>query len=139
MLAREALAAFRAAYGRRTASIDARWIWVKLGFLRIPVPNPGHLLAHDLHHTILGAPPTLAGEAQVGVFELRSGCANALVWFLCAGSVLIGLFQRPRSVLRWWRAYRGCRTLYRHPEIERMLDLDVEVLRERVGALDLKP
>lgn len=133
MLAREALAAFQATYARRTVSHDARWISVRLGWLTIPVPNPGHLPEHDLHHALLEAPPTLEGEAHVGVFELRSGCATWLIGFLCAGSVLIGLLRSPRSVLRWWRAYRGCTSLYDHPEFERLLDRDADDVRAIMG------
>ena len=133
MLAREALAAFQARYTRRNARPSARWIWVRIGPLKVPVPNPGKLVPHDLHHVLLEAPPTLEGEAHVGVFELRSGCATWLIWFLCAGSVLIGLVQRPRAVVRWWRMYRGCRSLYDHPELERLVGLDVDDLRRFVG------
>lgn len=133
MLARQALAAFQATYARRTVSHDARWISVKLGWLTLPVPNPGHLPEHDLHHALLGAPPTLEGEAHVGVFELRSGCATWLIWFLCAGSVLIGLFRRPRAVLGWWRAYRGCTSLYDHPEFDRIVEMDVDAVRALMG------
>lgn len=131
MLARDALAAFRARYARRTASQDGNFS-VEIGPLTVPVPNPDHLHEHDLHHVLLGAAPTLEGETHVSVFELRTGCATWLIWFLCVGAVLIGLVQRPRSVWRWWRAYRGCKSLYGHPEFDRLLDLDVDDVRAMV-------
>lgn len=129
MLAQDALDQFQARYERRTVQHGARWIWVKIGFVTLPIPNPGHLRAHDLHHAMLEAAPTLEGEAHVGVFELRSGCPTLLIGFLCAGAVLLGLFQRPRAVMRWWRAYRGCRNFYRHPELDRILTLELEQVR----------
>ena len=127
MLVRDALAAFVA--GFNTVTPDAPIIWVHLGWLRVPVPNPGHLEAHDLHHIVLGAGPDVAGEVQVGVFELRTGCATWSIFFLDLLALIVGLLWRPRDVLRWWKQYAGCRTLYRRPDLKAMLDWELAELR----------
>lgn len=127
MLVRDALAAFVA--GFNTVTPDAPIIWVHLGWLRVPVPNPGHLEAHDLHHIVLGAGPDVAGEVQVGVFELRTGCATWSIFFLDLLALIVGLLWRPRDVLRWWKQYAGWRTLYRRPDLKAMLDWELAELR----------
>jgi hypothetical protein len=132
VLVRDALAQFHA--GRETVSADARFIWVSLGWLRLPVPNPGHLTAHDLHHVALGAAPDVAGEVQVGVFELRTGCANWLIFLLDVAALLVGLLSRPRQVLHWWRRYAGCGSLYGRSDLTSLLRWDVDALRAQLGA-----
>lgn len=116
----------RGTTGRR----GARVLWLKLGPIPIPVPNPGQLHWHDLHHVALGCDSTLAGEAEVSAFELRTRPRNKLVWWLCVGSVCVGLLVAPRSVLRGWRHARGCRNLYSDsmPYAE-VLDWSCEALR----------
>jgi hypothetical protein len=132
VLVRDALARFHT--GRETVSADARFIWVTLGWLRLPVPNPGHLTAHDLHHVALGADPDVVGEIQVGVFELRTGCANWLIFLLDAAALFVGVLSRPRDVLRWWRRYATCRSLYGRADLQSLLLWDLEVLRAHLGA-----
>jgi hypothetical protein len=126
----DALASFQSGAG--TVKADARFIWVHLGPLRIPVPNPGHLTAHDLHHVALGAPPNVTGEIQVGVFELRSGCANWLIFILDLAALLVGLVSRPRDVLRWWRSYASCRSLYGREDLPTVMQWDLEALRREL-------
>jgi hypothetical protein len=127
MLVSDALLRFQSGAGTVTA--DARFIWVHLGPLRIPVPNPGHLTAHDLHHVALGAAPDVTGEIQVGIFELRSGCANWLILVLDVAALLVGLVTRPCDVFRWWRSYACCRSLYGREDLTSVLQWDLEALR----------
>ena len=133
MLASDALAAFRQRHYGGTTATDAKILRVKIGVVTLWLPNPGHLVAHDLHHVLLEAAPDLRGEAQVGVFELRTGTPTVYIWLLCAAAVLLGLFLCPREVRRWWRGYRGKHTLYRHPHLDALLESDLERARDLAG------
>jgi hypothetical protein len=55
--------------------------WVKkLGPVPVLFPNTSGrraaLLPHDLHHVATGYGTTLVGEAEIGAWELASGCRN---------------------------------------------------------------
>ena len=110
----EALAAWREAHGREGGG-DRRLFWVALGPLRVPVPHPGQLHWHDLHHVALGYGADLVGEMEVSAFELRTGPANLVVAFLCVTAVLLGALVAPRRTFRAHRAARGARNLYACP------------------------
>lgn len=108
----EALAAWRS-HHHRLEDGPKRVFWVTVGPLRIPVPHPGALHWHDLHHVALGVGPDLVGEIEVSAFELRTGAANAILLFLCIAAVLLGVFVAPRRTLAAFRRARGSRNLYR--------------------------
>jgi hypothetical protein len=117
----DALAAWRERHGRVDDGEKRRLFWVKFGPLRVPVPHPGALHWHDLHHVALDLDPDLLGEIEISAFELRTGAANAVVLFLCVAAVALGMVITPRRTLRALRAARGRRNLYRcpvpHPEV----------------------
>ena len=114
-----------------------RWVKVKLG----PVPvwllnTAGRRRAvrlHDLHHIATGYDTSLVGEAEIGAWELASGCADYYAaWFLNAAAVAIGLILAPR---RLWRAFvrgRSSTNLYRVGFDDRWLAEPVGALRERL-------
>jgi ubiquinone biosynthesis protein Coq4 len=107
---------------------------VKVGFLTMRFPNPGLLPMHDLHHVATGYDSSLLGEAEISVFELRSGSGNALIFFLCCGSILVGLCLSPRRMWRAWKAARGARSLYgTKVPYETLLAMDVAQLRKVIG------
>ena len=110
----DALVAWREEHGR-IPTRGQRLFWVSFGPFRVPVPHPGQLHWHDLHHVALGYAPDLIGEMEVSAFELRTGPANMVVLFLCVAAVLLGAFIAPRRTLRAFRAAAGCRSLYRCP------------------------
>lgn len=106
-----ALAAWRAASPDRVDP-DGPTLWVPIGVVRVPVPNPKRLPAHDLHHLLLGADTDLWGEIQVSTFELRTGPPTAFILALCVAAVAAGLLLAPRLTLRAWRRAAGCRNAY---------------------------
>jgi hypothetical protein len=110
----EALTAWRERHGR-TESDGRRLFWVSFGPLRIPVPHPGQLHWHDLHHIALAYEPDLVGEIEVSAFELRTGTANVVVLVLCLAAVSLGVFIAPRRTFRAFRRARGTRNLYACP------------------------
>jgi ubiquinone biosynthesis protein Coq4 len=107
---------------------------VKVGFITMRFPNPGLLPMHDLHHVATGYDSSLLGEAEISVFELRAGSGNALIFFLCCGSILVGLCLSPRRMWRAWKAARGARSLYgTKVPYEALLAMDVAQLRKVIG------
>lgn len=78
------------------------------------------MLPHDLHHVATGYGTTLVGEAEIGAWELASGCRHYYVaWILNLGAVVTGLFLAPRRVVRafqrGWRQRLGLHALPEEP------------------------
>jgi hypothetical protein len=91
---------------------------------------------HDLHHVATGYGTDLAGEAEIGIWEIMSGCDTLFLIWINGTAALLGLFVAP---LRLWRAFRRALrlrplTLYvlRRPYDE-VLEWSVATLRERLG------
>lgn len=105
----EALASFRAQHGQALTTASGRILIIEVGPLKLPMPNPGYLDLHDLHHVILDVPPTILGEAEVSAFELRTGCPSWLVAFICMSSLVVAFFVSPRRVLAAWKRFSGHR------------------------------
>jgi hypothetical protein len=61
-----------------------------------------------------GYDTTLVGEAEIGAWELASGCRHYYAaWVLNLGAVLIGLVLAPRRVSRAFVRGWQCTNLYR--------------------------
>ena len=135
-----ALAQFFQRFGFSDDAYTAKWFAIYIG--KTPViylPNiPSRVRVvrfHDIHHVLTGYPANWRGEAEIGAWELATGCRTSFVaWFLNGGAVVIGLFLFPRAV---WRAFkRGRRTrtnLYHDFEYEPLLAMTVKELRETIG------
>ncbi len=67
---------------------------------------------HDLHHVATGYGTDLAGEAEIGVWELRAGCNNLFLNLINGGAAFAGIFIAPLRVWRAFRNARGARSLY---------------------------
>jgi len=112
---------------------DRKWVRIKLGPVPVVFPNtPGRraaLLPHDLHHVATGYDTTLVGEAEIGAWELASGCRNYYAaWILNLGAVVTGLFLAPRRVARAFERGRQSTNLYH-------LGIDAAWPEETVGGL----
>ena len=127
-----ALAQFFERFGFSADAYTAKWF-------AIYVPNiPSRVWVaryHDLHHVLTGYPANWRGEAEIGAWELATGCRTLWVaWFLNGGAVVVGLFLWPRAVLRAFRRGRRTRTnLYHDFDYEPLLEMTVGELRDRVG------
>jgi hypothetical protein len=116
----------------------ARWVKFQMGPLRFRIPNtPSRVRAvrfHDLHHVATDYATSWTGEAEIGAWEIASGCADHVAaWILNLYAMAIGLWIAPGAV---WRAFvRGRRTrnLYRDEWSEALLDTRVGSLRSRLG------
>lgn len=118
-------------YGRRLVRL-------KLGPVLLWFPNTrGRVRAvrlHDLHHIATGYTTTPVGEAEIGAWELASGCGDYLAaWVLNLGAVAIGLLIAPGRVWRAFARGRRSQSLYRLGLEERWLDDTVGALRQRLG------
>jgi len=134
-----ALAQFFDRFGFSADAYTAKWFAIYVGKFPIYVPNiPSRVWVaryHDLHHVLTGYPANWRGEAEIGAWELATGCRTLWVaWFLNGGAVVVGLFLWPRAVLRAFRRGRRTRTnLYHDFDYEPLLEMSVGELRDRVG------
>ena len=115
-----------------------RWVEIKLGPLPIRFPNTSGrqaaLLQHDLHHVATGYDTTLVGEAEIGAWELASGCRHYYAaWILNAGAALTGLLLAPRRVLRAFQRGRRSTNLYYTGVDTDWAEQTVSGLRQRLG------
>jgi hypothetical protein len=96
---------------------DDAWVKLKLGPLPLAFPNTaGRVRAvklHDVHHVLTGYRPDWIGEAEIGAWELASGCRGFVAaWVLNLAAVVIGLAISPRRVLAAFRRGRRSANLY---------------------------
>jgi len=116
-----------------------KWVTLKLGPLPFAFPNSAARVRavkyHDLHHVVTGYDTTIVGEAEIGAWEIGSGCAGFLAaWILNLYAMMLGVLSgEPGAV---WRAFlRGRRTknLYRDAYDEALLDARLGAVRARLG------
>jgi len=94
-----------------------RWVRLKAGPIPIVFPNaPGRVRAvklHDLHHIATGYQTTWTGEAEIGAWEIASGCAHFLwAWILNFSALIVGVAIAPRAVFHAFVRGRHTRNLY---------------------------
>jgi hypothetical protein len=131
---RKARDRYLAAAGFTTQSYTDPNFPIKLGFFTLNFPNPGSLPFHDLHHVATGYDSSFLGESEISVFELRTGSGTPLIFFLCVGSILMGLCMSPRRIWRAWKNARGAHSLYGTKEpYESLLAMNVGKLRQLMG------
>jgi hypothetical protein len=114
------------------------WVRIKLGPVPVSFPNTAGrqaaLLPHDLHHVATGYDTTLVGEAEIGAWELASGCGDYYAaWILNLGAVAIGLFLAPRRVVRAFQRGWRCTNLYHLGVGAGWPEETVSRLRQRLG------
>jgi hypothetical protein len=123
---------------------DAAWVKVKAGPISVSIPNTkGRVRAvryHDLHHILAGYDTDLRGEAEIGAWEIGSGCADHYAaWVLNLGAMSFGVFLIPR---RTWHAFlrgRKSKNLYRETFDEALLERTVGEMRAQLGLDQLQP
>ncbi len=120
------------------------WVPVKLGPITVGFPNSAARVRavkfHDLHHVVTGYRTDAVGEAEIGAWEVGSGCAGFVAaWVLNTYAMAIGLLAgRPRAL---WTAFlrgRHTRNLYRIRFDDALLDARLGDVRARLG-LDAAP
>lgn len=116
---------------------SARWVKFKVGPLRFHIPNTQARVAavrlHDLHHLVTGYDTTWVGEAEIGAWEIASGCArHYAAWLLNLAAMTIGLLVDAAKVQRAFMRGRHSRNLYREAFDEVLLLTTVGDLRNRL-------
>ena len=126
-------------FGFSPDSYTAKTFAIGVGHVLIHLPNiPSRVKVarfHDIHHILTGYPANWKGEAEIGAWELATGCRRYFVaWFLNGGAVFVGLFLWPRAV---WKAFkRGWRSrtnLYNDFDYDALMEMRVFELREAIG------
>jgi hypothetical protein len=115
--------------------------WVRLAIFGRPLlafPNTaGRVRAvklHDLHHVLTGYDTSWAGEAEIGAWELATGCRDHwAAWYLNFWAALIGLLVAPRRVLRAFARGRREHNLYAEDLSDALLAESLGALRARLG------
>lgn len=136
---RQARAAYFAASGfSPDGGYGERWVKLKAGRFFIRFPNTAARVRavrlHDLHHVLTGYATTWAGEAEIGAWEIASGCGRHYpAWFLNFGALAIGLVLAPVRVFRAFVRGRHSGNLYGGEFQEPMLERTVGSLRQELA------
>src|SRR5215212_7542800 len=115
--------------------------WVKLkaaGRTVFAFPNTAarvrSVRLHDIHHVLTEYDTSWAGEAEIGAWELASGCGRHYpAWLLNFAAVAIGAFFWPARVWAAFRRGRRSGNLYATDFSEELLDHTVGDLRRAIG------
>jgi len=119
------------------------WVKMRAGPLPIWFPNTVARVKavkyHDLHHVLTEYPTTWRGEAEIGAWEVATGCAaHYQAWLLNLLAFAIGLAINPRGVYRAFMRGRRSRNLYRTAFSDELLARRVGDVRREL-ALDHTP
>src|SRR3954471_11477559 len=110
-----------------------KWVRLKAGPLTVKFPNTAARIRsvklHDIHHILTEYDTSWTGEAEIGAWEVASGCGrHSVAWTLNLGAFGIGLVIAPRRTYRAFIRGRHSRNLY--PTVFREA-----MLNERVGSM----
>jgi hypothetical protein len=119
--------------------------WVKMRAGPVPIWFPNTVARvkavkfHDVHHVLTEYPTTWKGEAEIGAWEVATGCAaHYQAWLLNLLAFAIGLAINPRGVYRAFMRGRQSRNLYRTTFSEDLLARTVGDVRRELD-LDKMP
>ena len=120
---------------------SARWVKIQLGPIPFFIPNSSirvrAVRIHDLHHVLTEYDTSLIGEAEVGAWELASGCKGYLAaWVLNLAAVAIGMFLAPGRVITAFRSGIKSNNLYGREFNEALLNSTIGKLRDELGLAD---
>jgi hypothetical protein len=142
---REARARFFAEHGfDAEGGYTKRWFRIESRPIPIYLPNlkarVDAVRLHDLHHIVTGYATDWRGEAEIGAWEIASGCGRYwAAWGLNFGALAFGLAAAPRGTYHAFVRGRYSTNLYRGEFHESLLDDTVGALRRRLGLADPTP
>ncbi len=124
----DALRDFRTANRLCHDERNARWWIVRADVAALPLPNFAWrrraIDAHDVHHLLTGYPCTVEGELLIAAWEWGAGrYPHWGATLFCGPLVLAGLLYMPSRILAAWRHGRRSRSLYRHADLDGLLDM----------------
>jgi hypothetical protein len=122
------------------SSYTDRWVHLRAGPLRFGFPNTAARIRavrlHDLHHVLTEYDTSWTGEAEIGAWEIASGCRDHYAaWVLNVGAMAIGLAIAPARIYRAFVRGRHSRNLYATAFSEQLLERSVGTTRKEL-ALD---
>lgn len=139
---RQAIDQFFERFGFSSDAYTAKWFAIRVGHFSVYLPNiPNRVKVarmHDIHHVLTGYPANWRGEAEIGAWEIATGCRTSLVaWFLNGGAVAVGLFLWPGAVVRAFRRGWHSRTnLYHDFDYETLMGKTLKDAKEMIGLAD---
>jgi hypothetical protein len=116
--------------------LSERWAVVRLGPIPVCFPNIRSrrraIPYHDLNHVLSGYGHDDLGEAEVGAWELGSGCKVYLVaWILNWSALPLG-WRSPRRLFDAFVRGRRTRNLY-GADLEKIKSLPIDAVRADLG------
>jgi hypothetical protein len=117
---------------------NARWVRVETKPIPVYFPNTACRVEaaklHDLHHIANEYATDWPGEAEIGAWEIASGCGrHGWAWLLNLGAFTIGMVLFPRRLYRAFIRGRHAANLYREGFPEGQLSrITVGRLRRRL-------
>jgi hypothetical protein len=108
-----------------------RWAKLRFGKFFIPFPNTASrkkaLMFHDIHHIATGYKSNWKGEAEIGAWEVSTGCGSyTAAWVLDLGVFALGLLIFPvatfKAFIRGRRTLNLYRNSYTYPQL-----MDMEI------------
>ena len=134
---RDARAQYFAENGFADGGYTAKWVKLQAGPIPLYFPNTTARVRavrfHDLHHVVTGYDTTWTGEAEIGAWEIASGCAaHYAAWQLNLQAMAIGLVIAPQAIYRAFIRGRYTKNLYREEFTEGLLSPTVGDLRQRL-------
>ena len=121
-----------------------KWVKLKIGRFALAFPNtPARVRSvrlHDIHHVLTEYATTWTGEAEIGAWEIASGCGKHIpAWVLNLGAFAIGLVLAPRRTFQAFVRGLHSRNLYPGQFEERLLDCTVGELRTELAIPEQAP
>jgi hypothetical protein len=116
--------------------------WFKINFFwkaTLVLPNISNRVQavkfHDLHHVLAEYETGLKGEAEIGAWEVASGCGKYYAaWLLNIGSLLYGFILFPSAVYKAFIRGRQNKNLYHNIEYGNpLLNSSVGEMRMKLG------
>lgn len=135
---RDARSLYFASAGFDEGSYTEKWVRLKAGPVALYMPNtPARVRAvrfHDLHHVLTGYATDWTGEAEIGAWEIASGCADHwAAWHLNFLAMAIGLAIAPRATFTAFVRGLRSRNFYREEFGDSLLGMRVGEARRRLG------
>lgn len=117
--------------------LSERWVTARVGPVAVCIPNVSArkraLPNHDLNHLVGGYGHDDLGEAEIGAFEIGSGCRGYMAaWVLDWSALLLGMVRSPRRLFAACVRGRRSGNLY-GTDLDLVLDLPVSVVRSSLG------
>lgn len=93
------------------------WAYMDMMWFRIPFPNTAArkkaLVYHDVHHLTTGYKSNWQGEAEVGAWEISTGCGPyKAALFLDSGAMAVGMIFYPVKTFHAFIRGQRTRNLY---------------------------